>query len=221
MIVAHNYLTSSIGKKQLMAVTGLGLLGFTATHLLGNFLLFLGPEAFNTYGHTLTSNQLIYVAEAGLIGMFLLHILLAVVTRVENSGARPERYYVKTRTGRGETISSKTMPITGAIIGLFIVIHLLNFKFGAHYTVTYDGVEMRDLYKVVVLYFANPLYVAWYVFAMIALGLHTSHGLQSSFQSIGANHPKYTPIVKGLSSAYGLVVALGFSGLAIFCHFQN
>ena len=221
MIVSHNYLTSSIGKKQVMAVTGLGLLGFTATHLLGNLLLFLGPEAFNTYGHTLTSNKLLLVAEAGLLGMFLLHILLAVVTRIENSGARDQKYYVKTRTGRGETIASKTMPITGAIIGVFIVIHLLNFKFGAHYTVTYDGVEMRDLYKLVVMYFANPMYVAWYVFAMLALGLHTTHGLQSSFQSIGFNHPKYTPIVKGLSQAYGVVVAVGFSALAIFCHFQN
>lgn len=221
MIVSHNYLTSSIGKKQVMAVTGLGLLGFTATHLLGNLLLFLGPEAFNNYGYTLTSNKLLLVAEAGLLGMFLVHILLAVVTRIENSGARPERYYVKVRTGHGETIASKTMPITGAIIGVFVVIHLINFKFGAHYTVTYDGVEMRDLYKLVVMYFANPLYVAWYVFAMLALGLHTSHGLQSSFQSLGANHPKYTPIVQGLSMAYGVVVAVGFSALAIFCHFQN
>lgn len=221
MIVSHNYLTSSIGKKQVMAITGLGLLGFTATHLLGNILLLAGADAFNFYAHTLTSNKLIYLAEAGLIGMFLLHIVLAVLTRIENNAARPAKYFVKTRSGRGETISSMTMPITGVVMAFFVVIHLLNFKFGAEYMTTVDGVEMRDLYKTVILYFSNPLYVAWYVFAVCALGLHTSHGLQSSFQSLGFNHPKYTPVVKGLSSAYGVFVGFGFSALAIFCHFQN
>lgn len=221
MIVSHNYLTSSIGKKQVMAITGLGLLGFTATHLLGNLLLLAGADAFNFYAHTLTSNKLIYLAEAGLIGMFVLHIILAILTRIENKAARPSKYYVKTRTGRGETISSMTMPITGIVMAVFIVIHLLNFKFGAEYLTTVDGVQMRDLFKTVVIYFANPLYVAWYVFAMFALGLHTSHGLQSAFQSLGMHHPKYTPLVKGISSAYGVIVAFGFSSLAIFCHFQN
>lgn len=221
MIVSHNYLTSSIGKKQVMALTGLGLLGFTATHLLGNLLLLAGPDAFNYYAHTLTSNKLIYFAEAGLVGMFLLHIVLAVLTRIENMAARPVKYYVKTRTGFGETISSMTMPLTGMIMGVFVVIHLMNFKFGSQFLTTVNGVELRDLYKTVVLYFANPGYVAWYVFAMFALGLHTSHGLQSAFQSLGMNHPKYTPVVKGLSCAYGVVVAFGFSALAIFCHFQN
>lgn len=221
MIVSHNYLTSSIGKKQVMALTGLGLLGFTATHLLGNILLLAGADAFNFYAHTLTSNKLIYLAEAGLVGMFVLHILLAIVTRVENNAARPNKYFVKTRSGRGETISSMTMPITGVVLAVFIVIHLMNFKFGAEYMTTIDGVQMRDLFKTVVLYFASPLYVAWYVVAMCALGLHTSHGLQSAFQSLGINHPKYTPVVKGLSLAYGVVVAFGFSTLAIFCHFQN
>ena len=80
MMVSHNYLTSSIGKKQIMAITGLGLVGFTVSHLIGNFLLFLGPDAFNTYAHTLTSNPLIYLAEVGLGSMFLLHLVLAAIT---------------------------------------------------------------------------------------------------------------------------------------------
>jgi succinate dehydrogenase / fumarate reductase cytochrome b subunit len=221
MIVSHNYLTSSIGKKQVMAVTGLGLIGFTASHLLGNLLLLAGPDAFNMYAHALTSNKLIYVAEAGLLGMFLLHIALAVFTRIDNMSARPVKYFVKTRTGRGQTMSSMTMPLTGAIIGIFVIIHLLNFKFGSQYLTTVDGTEIRDLYKTVVLYFANPLYVAWYVFAMLALGLHTKHGLQSTFQSLGINHPKYTPLIQAASMAYGVFVGFGFSALAIFCHFQN
>ena len=221
MIKSHNYFTSSIGKKQIMALTGFGLVGFTASHLLGTLLILLGPDAFNKYAYTLTSNPLIYVAEAGLLGMFLLHLFLAVVLKLENIAARPQNYYVKVKTGRGETFASSTMPYTGIILLIFVVIHLLNFKFGSNYPTTVDGVEMRDLYRTVVEYFANPLYVAWYVVAMIALGLHTSHGFQSVFQTWGFNHPKYTPVIQTASLAYGLFVGAGFSILAIFCHFQN
>lgn len=220
-MLSHNYFTSSVGKKQIMALTGAGLVGFTATHLLGNLLIFVGADAFNVYAYTLTSNPLIYVAEAGLLGMFLLHITLAVVLKLQNSGARPQRYYSKVSTGRGETFASKTMPITGFILLVFVIVHLLNFKFGSMYPTTVDGVEMRDLYRTVIEYFASPLYVAWYVFAMIALGIHTSHGFHSMFQSWGFNHPKYTPAIKAMALAYGVVVAVGFSSLAIFCHFQN
>lgn len=221
MIQSHNYFTSSVGKKQIMALTGAGLVGFTITHLLGNLLIFVGPDAFNMYGHKLTSNPLIYVAEAGLVGLFLLHILLAVILKLQNMSARPQSYYMKTKTGRGETFASSTMPYTGMIILLFIILHLINFKYGTNYPTTVDGIQIRDLYRTVVEYFANPLYVAWYVFAMFALGLHTSHGFQSMFQSWGFNHPKYTPIIKAAALLYGGVVTFGFSLLAIYCHLQN
>jgi len=221
MIQSHNYFASSIGKKQIMALTGFGLVGFTASHLLGNFLMFLGADAFNLYAHTLTSNPLIYVAEAGLVGMFVLHLFLAVFLQLQNMAARPQGYYVKVKTGRGETFASSTMPYTGIIILMFIILHLINFKYGSNYSTIVDGVPMRDLFRTVVEYFSNPLYVAWYVFAMLALGYHTSHGVQSMFQTWGLHHPKLTPMVQCASAAYGLLVAIGFSSLAIFCHFQN
>lgn len=221
MIKSHSYFTSSIGKKQIIAITGFGLIGFTLAHLLGNLLILLGSDAFNIYAYKLTSNPLIYVAEAGLVSMFLLHILLAVFLKIENSAARPHAYYLKVKTGRGESFASSSMPYTGAIILIFIIMHLLNFKYGSEYLATVDGLQVRDLYKTVIEYFANPLYVAWYVFAMLALGIHTSHGFQSLFQSWGVNHPKYTPIIQVASLAYGLFVAIGFSTLAIFCHFQS
>ncbi len=221
MIKSHNYFTSSIGKKQIMALTGFGLVGFTASHLLGNLLILVGADAFNMYAYNLTINPLIYVAEAGLLGMFILHIFLAVILKLQNMSARPQGYYVKTKTGRGETFASQTMPYTGLILLVFIIIHLLNFKFGSNYSATVDGVQIRDLYRTVIEYFANPLYVVWYVFAMLTLGLHVSHGIQSVFQSWGFNHPKYTPVIQFASMAYGLFVAVGFSVLAIFCHFQN
>lgn len=221
MLLSQNYFTSSIGKKQVMALTGFGLVGFTLSHILANFLIFVGPDVFNKYSYALVSNPLIYAAEAGLLGMFVLHILLAVVLKIENNTARPQKYYMKVSTGSGETFASRTMPITGFILLVFLVLHLINFKFGSHFETTIDGVVMRDLYKTVIQYFANPLYVAWYVFAMFALGLHTSHGVQSAFQSLGLNHPKYTPIIQVASLAYGVFVAVGFSALAVFSHFQN
>lgn len=221
MMQSSNYFLSSVGKKQLMALTGFGLIGFTATHLLGNFLIFLGPDLFNKYAHTLTSNSLIYVAEAGLLAMFLGHITLAVVLKLQNRMARPKDYFLKVKTGRGETFASSTMPYTGVILLIFVILHLINFKYGSYYPTTVDGVQMRNLYQTVIEYFANPWYVAWYVFAMIALGIHTSHGFQSMFQSLGFNHDKYTPQIKLASAGYGVVVALGFSSLAIFSYFQN
>ena len=221
MITKHNYFTSSIGKKQIMALTGFGLVGFTLAHLIGNFLILLGPDLFNMYAFKLTSNPLIYIAEAGLVGMFFLHLFLAVILKLQNIAARPHGYYIKTKTGRGETFASSTMPYTGMIILIFVVIHLLNFKYGSYYSASVDGVQIRDLFKTVIEYFSNPLYVVWYVFAMICLGIHTSHGFQSMFQSLGFNHVKYTPIIQVASLAYGVFVTVGFSALAIFCHFQN
>ena len=221
MTSATKFFTASIGKKQIMALTGLGLIGFTVTHLLGNFLILVGPDAFNKYAYTLTSNPLIYVAEAILLGMFLLHIFLAAVLQIQNRLARPESYAVKVKTGRGETFASSTMPYTGLIMLVFIVLHLINFKFGSNYPTVVDGTQLRDLYRTVVEYFANPLYTAWYVFAMLALAIHTSHGFWSMFQSWGLNHPKYNPVIKAASIGYAVFVFVGFSGLAIFCHFQN
>lgn len=220
-MLTHNYFTSSIGKKQIMAITGLGLVGFTLSHLLGNLLLLLGPDAFNMYAHTLTSNPLIYVAEAGLLGMFLAHIALAVILKIQNSNARPIKYYMKKGTEGGETLASKTMPYTGLIILVFLVLHLITFKYGTNYSTTVDGETIRDIHRVVIEYFSNCWYVAWYVFAMCVLGLHTSHGLHSSLQTLGVNHPKYTPYFKQASLAYGIIVAVGFSTLAIFSYFQN
>jgi len=221
MALSHNYFISSIGKKQIMAVTGLGLIGFTVSHLLGNFLLFLGPDVFNLYGHTLVSNPLIYIAEAGLAGMFLTHLVLAAITILQNRAARPVEYLVKKSSGRGETFASKTMGWTGLIVLIFLVLHLISFKYGSNYPTTVDGVEMRDLYRTVIEYFASPLYTTWYCFAMLALGIHTSHGFQSTLQTWGLRHEKYTPIVEITGMLYAIFVTVGFSACAIYCHLQN
>lgn len=216
-----SFLNSSVGKKQIMALTGLGLIGFLLGHLAGNMLLFVGADAFNFYGHKLTSNPLIYVAEAGLLAMFLTHIGLAFKLVLENNAARPQKYYMKSKTGRGSTFASSTMPYTGLIILVFVISHLMHFKYGAYYTTIVDGVEMRDLYRVVIEYFRNPIWVGWYVFAMLALGLHLSHGFQSTFQSLGINHPKYTPIIKKIGCGLCAIISIGFSVLAVYSHIKG
>lgn len=212
---------SSIGRKQVIGLSGLALCGFLVSHLLGNLLLIKGSDSFNMYAHALMSNPLILVAEIGLSALFVGHILMGIFLTILNKKARPVKYQMKKSTGRGETFASKTMPISGMIILIFLITHLCHFKYGAQYLTLINGTEVRDLYRVVVEYFASPLYTAWYVFAMTVIGFHTSHGFASAFQSLGLNHPKYTPIIKKISCVYGIIIAVGFSTIAVWCYFQN
>jgi len=215
------HLSSSVVKKQIMGVTGLLLCGFLLSHLIGNCLIYVGPKAFNSYAHALITNPLIYVAEAVLAIIFLTHVGIAMRLTLENSQARPEKYFIRQKSGHGATFASSTMPYTGIIILIFLVLHIINFKFGPVYMATYDGVDMRDLHKLMIEYFANPLNVAWYIFAVIAVGIHVSHGFWSAFQSIGFSHPKYNGLLQGLSKAYALLITVGFSALPIWCFMQG
>ncbi|MBY0518185.1 MAG: succinate dehydrogenase cytochrome b subunit [Bacteriovoracaceae bacterium] len=216
------YFSSSIGRKQLIALSGLLLCGFLVTHLLGNFLLLVGAEAFNLYAHKLISmGPLLYVAEAGLAGLFVLHLGLAIKLTIENKVARGQKYYVKNRTGRGETIMSASMPYTGLILLAFLISHLIHFKFGPHYSTDINGVIVRDLYKTVVEFFRSPLNTAWYVISMAAAALHTSHGFSSAFQSFGFNHGTWTPKVKLLGVVYAIFVAGGFALISVLLHVKG
>lgn len=210
---------TSVSKKQIMGITGLLLCGFLLTHLAGNLLIFVGPEAFNKYSHALTSNKAIYIAEAILAAIFLSHIGLAIKLTMENKAARPEGYYMRKHSGRGSTFASSTMPYTGMIGFVFLVLHILGIKFGAYYEATYDGVVIRDVYRTTIELFQNPANIAFYVVAVVALGIHVSHGFWSAFQSLGFNHPKYMPKIKIVSKLFGLLVAVGFGALPIVCYF--
>jgi len=217
----YTYLKTSIVKKQIMGLTGLLLCGFLISHLAGNCLIYVGPKAFNSYAHALVSNPLIYVAEAILASIFLVHIGLGITLTMQNKAARPVGYYVKTKTGRGATFASSTMPYTGIIILLFLIWHIVNFKFGTYYEVTHDGIVMRDLYRLLIEYFHNPLHVAGYIFAMLAMGIHLSHGFWSAFQSVGFNHPKYNCLIKCGAKVFAVAMTLGFSALPVFCYFKG
>lgn len=217
----NHYFKSSIGRKHLVAVTGLLLCGFLVTHLLGNLLLLVGADAFNLYANKLASlGALLYLAEAGLLVIFLLHLYLAIGLNLENYKSRG-KYELKKRTGRGTTIMSATMPWTGVILLVFVILHLMNLKFGTYYETTVGGVVMRDIYRTTMEYFQSPVNVAWYVFAMIAAGMHTAHGFASAFQSLGMNFPKYYPKIKFVSYLYAILIGGGFAFLSVWAYFQG
>lgn len=215
-----SFVGSSIGKKFLMGLTGLLLVGFVVMHLLGNILLFNdNPDPFNKYSHTLINlGALLYVVEAGLVLFFIIHIFTGVSVWRTNKKARPERYKVLKSAGypSRQNVSSRSMIYTGGVLGVFIVLHIITFKYGPYYTTMVDGVEMRDLYRLVQEVFQSPLYVGWYVFAMIFLGFHLRHGFWSAFQSLAFYHPKYTPIIYGIGYTLAVVLATGYVAIPVW-----
>ena len=210
--------SSSIGSKFLIAFTGLSLLVFLAGHLAGNLLFIAGPDAFNEYSHRLTSNPLVYVAELGLLAVFALHIIKTVGMLAGSYSARPQGYarkrWAKTKNDRSrKNISSSTMIVTGTITLLFVITHLLTFKFGAYYE-TPGGV--RDLYRLQLAVFSNPGYVAFYLVAVAVIVFHLWHGVSSATQSFGVNSPTWTPRLQLIGRGLTVVIGLGFAVLPVY-----
>jgi succinate dehydrogenase / fumarate reductase cytochrome b subunit len=199
---------SSIGKKLLMAITGLSFIGFLCAHLAGNLTLYMGGAAFNTYAEKLHSlGPILTVFEFGLLALALIHVTTGVILFVQNFKARSVPYENDRRAG-GRTLSSVTMPYTGFIILAFVIFHLINFSF-------VDKTQ-RTIFEIVSLAFANPVYMVVYVVVMIVVALHIRHGFWSAFQTIGANHPKYMPALMVLSIIASLIFGFGFGLLPIY-----
>jgi len=215
-----NFLTSSIGKKLIMSLTGLFLIQFLLVHLIGNLQLLVddGGDKFNLYAQFMTTNPIIKTTSILLYSGILLHIVQGLLIWKQNSGSRETRYAVSKNPNVG--FSSKYMGWLGTIILVFLILHLWQFwfkmKFGTIDPVTIEGEKVKDLYTLVAATFKNPLYVIAYVIGMIVVGLHLKHGFQSSFQTLGLNHKKYTPIIKGLGLAYSILVPLGFAIIPIY-----
>ena len=210
--------SSSVGSKFLIAVTGLFLVIFLVAHLAGNLLFLAGPAAFNEYSHKLISNPLVYVAEAGLVAIFLLHVFKTVALVIGGYSARPERYakkkWAKTKNDRSrKTLASSTMIVTGTILLLFVVTHLATFKFGTYYE-TAEGI--RDLYRLQLAVFSRPAYVAFYLVSMGIVVFHLWHGVSSALQSFGVNSDTWTPRLMLLGRGLALAIGLGFAILPIY-----
>jgi len=206
---------SSIGKKLVMAITGLSFCLFLAMHLVGNFFYYGGGSAFEGYSaHLHERLVLLRLAEGGLIFFALLHILFGGILYFQNLAARPKGYVMKKSVIRkttpgGQTVSSRLQAYTGLYILVFVIIHLFAFTF-------VDRTAGGGLYRIVTTAFQDPLYAAFYVFSVIVVGFHINHGFWSAFQTIGANHPKYMPAVKVISMVYALIIGACFSSIPVF-----
>ena len=202
-------LSTSVGKKQLMAVSGLLFLLFLTTHLLGNLSIYSGSDAFVAYAeHLHALGKLLVVAEVGMAVALFIHVCTAIFLFLENRHARPVKYVVE-KSGGGRTFSSRTMPYTGLLILAFLAVHMNTFS---HHIVDQAS---RNIFQIATAVFANKLYLAIYLISMIVVAVHVRHGLWSAFQTVGINHPKYMPFIEKLSLVFAVVVGLGFFSLPL------
>jgi succinate dehydrogenase / fumarate reductase cytochrome b subunit len=207
---ATRFWSTSNGKKAVMAVSGVVLAGFVLGHLAGNLQIFLGPDKFNTYARTLRELPgLVWGVRLLLIVMVTLHVWSSLQLAVLRSEARP-RDYVRIRS-TASTYASRTMYMSGPIIGAFVIYHLMQFTFGVGGT-PYDDV---DAYGNVIAGFRYPAVVAFYVLAMLLLCLHLRHGLWSMFQTLGLQHAHHTPRIKRIATILALFVFFGFISIPI------
>ena len=215
---------SSVGRKLLNGATGLMLCIFVLIHLIGNFALYVGPEPFNKYSDFLLHLGAGLIAfELGLITVILIHIICAVYVWYSKQRARPKRYKMVKNAGGAshKTFSSVNMIYTGILVFVFLVLHIKNFKYGPLYTVVYDGQQMRDLYRLVIEAFSDIYTMVFYVVVMILLGFHLRHGFWSAFQSLGVNHPRYSPIIYAAGYVFTLFIAIGFLAIPLWVYFTG
>lgn len=218
---------STPGRKIVMGLTGLGLVGFTIGHLLGNLSLFFGTDAFNAYAHKLEKlGPILYAVEFGLLAVFIFHIVFALTVTAQNKKARGGAYVAKGSAGKPsrKNASSQSMIYTGIILMVFVIAHVWMFKFGPNvaegYVTNLHGEPVRDLYALVVNSFKNPMITLGYTAVMILLGLHIRHGFWSAFQSLGAYHPRYTPLIYTLGVILAVSLAIGFIAMPAWIYFQ-
>lgn len=217
-----SFSSSTVGTKILIGVTGLLLFGFLVSHLAGNLSLLVGADAFNGYAHKLESfGPLLYLAEAGLIGIFLLHIYKTMTNWRRNAAARPMAYREKKWAGHSsrKSWSSTTMALTGLFILFFVIVHVRTFKFGPWYVDRATG--YRDLYRLVGEVYQNPLYVGFYVVAMGLIGMHLNHGISSAAQSLGLSNQRLGRHLVLGGRVLAVLIAGGFAALPLFMYFAH
>ena len=219
MVRLAAFLTTGIGRKMLMALTGLALLGFLVMHLAGNLLIFVGPKSFNDYSHALISNPLIYVAELLLLVWFIAHFVSGIQITLSNRTARPTAYAMKQGAGHNsrKSLASSTMIISGLVLLLFVPLHLWTFKFGAHYdSATEPGV--RDIHRLVLEIFSKPGYVAFYLVTLTVIGFHLWYGFESALESLGLN---YNIAFRRAGQLLAIVLTGGFILIPIVVYFSG
>ncbi len=222
MKLIANIFKSSLGKKYVMAGTGAVLFGFVVAHLAGNLQVFLGPQAINRYGAFLQENvELLWPARIFLLAMIGLHIWSATKLSMENRAARPQAYAEYRPVG--STYASRTMLMSGVIIFIFVVYHILHYTVqlkyinltGQNFEAFQDSQQRHDIYKMLVVGFSDFRVSAFYIFGMGLLCLHLSHGVSSMFQSLGWKNDAYRPLLDGLARGLALLIFLGYSSIPV------
>jgi succinate dehydrogenase / fumarate reductase cytochrome b subunit len=219
-----NFFSSTLGRKLVMALTGLFLILFLAVHLAGNLQLLKSDEgrAFNIYTHFMTSNPLIKVISYVNYTFILLHVIWAIILSSRNRAARGLQGYAVSKNSSHWT--SRNMGILGTFILIFLVIHLKGFWYEMHWgeikPVNYDGVDYKNLYAVVDKTYEQVWYVAIYVVSMLLLAFHLYHGFGSAFQTLGLNHVKYNPVIRFVGVAFAVVVPALFAWIPLYMFFN-
>jgi succinate dehydrogenase / fumarate reductase cytochrome b subunit len=220
MAIAIN---SSIGKKILMSLAGIFLILFLLVHLGVNLLVITNkdPMVYNRVAHFMGTNILIKIFEIILFGGFLLHILYALILQIQNWLARPKRH--KRYNFSNTSFFSKFMIHTAAIIGVFLVIHLIDFyfkaKFGHAEEIVMNGIVYHDFASEVIAKFSKLQFVVFYLLAVLFLGFHLLHGFQSAFKTLGVNNLKYSSWIQASGIIYTFIVVAGFCLIPIIIYF--
>jgi succinate dehydrogenase / fumarate reductase cytochrome b subunit len=203
---------SSLGKKYLVAATGIALVGFLVVHLSGNLTIYADKsgESFDTYAHTLDSNPLLPIAELFLGILFVGHIAFALRSNVRNREARSQGYAVRATLGK-KNLSSVSMVVTGLVVLVFLVIHLYDFRVGRLLVPKDTSLAglVRDR-------LSTPLGAGVYLLGVGALSIHLRHAFRSAFQSLGVNHPRLNPLLERLTWAVAVLFGLGFASFPIY-----
>ncbi len=196
-------------QKFFVGLSGLFLCLFVLMHMVGNLAVLVGPEAYNLVSYQIVSNPLFLLAEIILFSFFVLHILTAIIVTISNKKALSSQPKRPASGVKKTSLVQRTLVPQGMILLVFLILHLIQFRWGSVYEVVYDGVQMRDFYRLAKETFANPLNVAFYALAVLCLGAHLKNGLAASLQSLGlAQSDK--PWLQMLASFYAVVVTLGF-----------
>ncbi|MEO7652884.1 MAG: succinate dehydrogenase cytochrome b subunit [Bryobacteraceae bacterium] len=199
-----NFFAATIGKKVVMAVTGVILFGFVIGHLLGNLQVFLGREKLDAYAESLRHlGGLLWIARGVLLLSVILHIVSSIQLAMQKNAARPVAYTKKESVA--SSYASRTMMWSGPIVAVFIVYHLLHFTIGAVHPNFVDG----HVYDNVVSGFSSIPVSLFYIVAMVLLGQHLYHGAWSMFQTLGVGHPRYSTRLRTVAAALAALIVIG------------
>ena len=216
--MSKGFSTSSVGRKVLMALSGFFLMFFLLQHLVINLLSVISAEAFNDVSHFMGTNGLIqFVMQPVLLFGVIFHLFMGIYLDFKNKSARPINY-VMDKPSENSSWMSRNMIITGIMILLFLGLHFYDFWIPEIQDKFVDGIwdQPTKYFPHLIHKFESPVRVGIYCVSFVFLGLHLLHGFQSSFQSAGFNHNKYTPILKKLGNLYAIAIPLGFIFIALF-----